>query len=123
MTSGASELPKWIPTIEHPTREDRDRARLLYPDEWVPDEGPIPDPGFSMQLETEVIVPEWVLDVVGDRLEYRQANSDAPTDPSDATAFIVEYVQVYEHFVTPGGEPVESYFGLDGEGCDGEGEE
>lgn len=108
-----------VPKIENPTDDERLGARLKYPPEVVPDEGPIPDPYYTQRVDHTIDVPLWVVESVAHRL--RQQDEPLTTDKVDDIAF--EYAQPWTTFTVLDGERtlaeamVESY-GIDVEADD-----
>lgn len=89
-----------LPYID-PTDEEREHARMFYAPEQVPDEGAIPETGYSVHVGVTVETPEWAIDAV----RWRLSHTDDPSE-RNVEALLHEYVQVHETYVTEDGEPV-----------------
>lgn len=90
---------EFVPTIENPSEEDRQRQRFRNPPTAVPDEGPIPDWDATHSVGYSVTVPPWVLASVA----YRLARNDDP-DRSAAHDEILDYLAYDFEYKTPTGK-------------------
>jgi hypothetical protein len=89
-----------IPTLTAPPEEVRETARVVYPTEAVPVEGPIPDPMHSHETPARVTVPEWAMHAA----RWRLGHADAGTvDRWRVREFLSEYAQAREQYYTPDG--------------------
>jgi hypothetical protein len=71
-----------VPIIEHPTAQERAMARAIYPPHRVPDDGPVPDPTYHVEVGVTVDVPGWVAESV----EYHVNEAPGKRDVEDVVA-------------------------------------
>lgn len=88
--------------IEDPTPEQRLVAQQLFPPELAPDDGPVAEVPTNVTVEIEIVVPEWLLDVLDWRLDQRESDDEPRLDD-----LVLDYLQPDYQFRTPSGEPLE----------------
>jgi len=88
-----------VPRIENPDKFERHSANKSYPEEVVPQDGPVPDPYHYYETEVTVEVPDWVVYALESSLETYD-------DPDEETAegLILDIVQLQQNHVTRDGE-------------------
>jgi len=87
-----------VPHTQNPTDQERAHARLQYPADAVPAEGPVPDPHHALTPTVNVELPDWVTASILNRLDRTEDLTEA--DVHDA-AF--EYVQLDPVYITSRG--------------------
>lgn len=84
-----------LPWIDEPTDMERYAAKLKYPSDIVPDEGPVPDPHHGHRVTCTIRVPEWVVA----SLAHRFREMDEPPVVDRVHDFALEYVAMHTEFV------------------------
>ena len=85
-----------VPHLQDPTASERSTARHHFPDEVVPDEGPIPDP--TMQTAVQLDAEPWLLASV---YEKGQRRGDSERQPIED--LFLERRRAVEQWVLPDG--------------------
>lgn len=90
-----------VPRIDDPDAVQRHAANNRYPDEVVPDDGPVPDPHHAYRATPTIEVPDWVVFAVQEMLQsYDNPDEDTVQD------LLFEVVQDYPDYVTKHGHDV-----------------
>lgn len=90
-----------MPTLEDAPKRVRELARVNYPPQAVPDDGPIPDYHHQHTVTREITLPAWALAAAGWRLAEHHDPDDL--DRWRVEEILMEYAYIRERYLTPDG--------------------